>query len=216
MFWCREWGYSGVSCNNFTEVVSKVGCNKTIISHCPQFMSPDKPKMINFECEEITYQSGDKVNLEQVEKYKIARVDLGMSRSFDNNKPDEFVNFLSNNYNRKISVLKLLWDSSSSSYYFNYSGVLTEKLSCIQYLLIKYGITKEEWENKNIQSDWLGFNYIDKLVHQAEDKDKLISKCSGNNVPDDVVLCLLYPLYNSKPSLNSVNQFNNLVVRKRN
>ena len=212
MFWCREWGYSGVNCNNFSEIVSKVGCNKMIISHCPQFMSPDKPKMINFECEEIIYSTDGTT---QNNRYKIARVDLGMSRSFDNNRPDEFVSFLANNYNRKISVLKLSWDSSTSSYYFNYDSVITEKLSCIQYLLMKYGLKKKEWEEKNIQSNWLGFNYINSLTSQLENKEKL-SKCTDTgDVPNDVVLCLLYPLYYSRPQLNSVNQFTDLVNKKK-
>lgn len=211
LFWCREWGYSGINCDNFTEVVSKVGCNKMIISHCPQFMSPDKPKMINFECEEITYPNKD---LEPIEKYRIARVDLGMSRSFDNNKPNEFVSFLANNYNRKMSVLKLTWDATTSTYYFNYNSVITDKLSCIQYLLIKYGLKKKEWEEKNIQSDWLGFNYIDKLISQLNDKEGF-AKCTGEQIPDDVILCLLYPLCFSKPSLKSVNQFISLVNEKK-
>lgn len=211
MFWCREWGYSGINCDNFNEIVNKVGCNKMIISHCPQFLSPDKPKMINFECVETNYIGNYDNNLKQKKKYKIARVDLGMSRSFDYNKSDEFISFLSNNYNRKISVLKLNWDTITSSYYFNYDCVITEKLSCIQYLLIKYGLKKEEWEQKNIKTEWLGFNYI----NQLEDKEKL-AKCNNNEIPDDVILCLLYPLYFSKHPLSSVNQFTDFLLNKKN
>jgi hypothetical protein len=49
IFWCREWGYSGINCDEFDKVVKKIGCAKMIVAHCPQFLSEDKSKMINFE-----------------------------------------------------------------------------------------------------------------------------------------------------------------------
>jgi hypothetical protein len=231
MFWCREWGYSGINCNNFNNVLNKITCNKMIIAHCPQFLSYKKPKMINFECLE-NYEEIKKLNVssnninfndkssdnllkefEKIEKkYKIARVDLGMSRSFEYNKTDEFIKFLSYNYNRKISILKLSWDNVSKNYYFNYNSVLTEKLSCIQYLLIKYGITKKEWEDKNINSNWLGFNYIDNIIEKSKklEQNDLNKKCNSNNI-EDALICLLYPVNFASKDLESVIQFNKLI-----
>ena len=211
IFWCREWGYSGINCDDFDKVVEKIGCEKMIVAHCPQFLSEDKSKMINFECEYSDVE--DKSN---IQKFKIARVDLGMSRSFEYNKPDEFVKFLSYNHNRKMSVLKLCWDKSNSNYYFNYDCVRTEKISCLQYLLIKYGIKKKDWESKGIYSNWLGFKYIDQLIEFADnDKKDILTKCANqsNTVdnPNDIMLCLLYPTHLNKPKLKSVDEFNKLI-----
>lgn len=241
IFWCREWGYSGINCENFDEIVNKVGCKKMIIAHCPQFLSNDKPKMINFECEE------NNANNDSIKKFKIARVDLGMSRSFEYNKSDDFFKFLQYNYNRKMSVLKLSFDSNSNQYYFNYSSVITKKLSCIQYLLIKYGIRKNEWDNKNISSNWLGFEYINSLLDSINQNNNLnenngqiennkqtknniqreniiqdnnnkkilksndIDKCSTQTESNKIILCLLYPVLAYKQNLKSVNQFFKLV-----
>jgi hypothetical protein len=206
MFWCREWGYSGINCDKFNKLVEKIGCNKMIIAHCPQFLSDDKSKMINFECEDVT----DKIKTD-IKKYKIARVDLGMSRSFEYNKSDQFIKFLSYNYNRKMAVLKLSWDENNKNLYFNYESIITEKLSCIQYLLIKYGITQKEWIEKKIYSDWLGFKYIDKIINYINNNNNnnknLLQKCGEQNNSQDVILCLLYPIYFNKPNLNSVKQF---------
>ena len=199
MFWCREWGYSGINCNNLNKVLEKINCNKMIIAHCPQFLSNDKPKMINFECEY------DNKNI--IQKYKIARVDLGMSRCFEYNKSNEFIKFLSYNYNRKISILKLSCDESINEYYFNYDSVITEKISCIQYLLIKYGMTKKEWNNAKIITNWLGFEYIEQLLDKMINYNINLEKCSDLTNPLNILLCLLHPLYFNKPDLISVKQF---------
>jgi hypothetical protein len=220
VFWCREWGYSGINCDNFNKTVEKIGCNKMIVAHCPQFLSEDKSKMINFECEDTSDLTDTKIK-----KFKVARVDLGMSRSFEYNKPDEFVKFLSYNHNRKMSVLKLSWDKKNANYYFNYESVKSEKISCIQYLLIKYGLTKEEWIEKNIQSNWLGFDYIDGVLMDIKKNINvgIAEKCnytygssnspnsSNSSNPVNVMMCLLYPLYFNKPNLKSANKFTNLI-----
>lgn len=218
VFWCREWGYSGINCDDFNKTVEKIGCNKMIIAHCPQFLSEDKAKMINFECIDNSIKSN-------LTKYKIARVDLGMSRCFEYNKLDDFTKFLSYNYNRKMSVLKLSWDKNDNNYYFNYNSVLTKKISCIQYLLIKYGIKKSDWNNKGIISNWLGFNYIDDIIDDIKNNKNVSKKCdiyinndengmnSNNSIDSDIqksILCLMYPLYFNKPNLKSAKEFNNL------
>lgn len=205
MFWCRQWGYSGVDCLDFTNVIEKIGCEKMIIAHCPQFIPENKAKMINFEC--IKSDDSDSTNCDQ---FKIARIDVGMSRSFEYNKSDYFIKYLASNYNRKMSVLKLLYDKKNSNYYFNYNSVVTQKISCIQYLLLKYGKTKSEWEQKKIHSNWLGFDYIDKIINHP-DKDNLLTcnkNCDKNDKTVDSILCLLYPLYCVIPNLNSIKQFN--------
>ena len=211
VFWCRQWGYSGVNCENFNKMIARVGCNRMIIAHCPQFLSNDKPKMINFECIDTNE------NTNAIEKFKIARVDLGMSRSFEYNKQDKFIKFLSYNYHRKMSILKLGWDSQIKKYYFNYDCVITEKISCIQYLLIKYGITKKEWNDKKIVSDWLGFEYINKIIDTNNRKqyNDNFEKCISTNGSNNVLLCLLYPIYFSKPELKSVEQFLNFINLKK-
>ena len=234
MFWCREWGYSGVDCEKFKQLLSKVGCSKMIIAHCPQFISPDYPKMINFEC--IDNES---------DGYNIARIDLGMSRCFDYNKSDEFLYYLSNNYNRKISILKLRFNSSNSNLYFVIDDVITEKISCIQYLLLKYGTTQKEWEDLGISSDWLGFDYIKKIINgkimdnacNCNGKDKSLfrftnknskkvkknigfesngyiqqhhDECIDENNLEQIIACLLNPIINSKQNLKSIEQFRKL------
>lgn len=213
IFWCREWGYSGINCNDFDKTVEKIGCNKMIVAHCPQFLSEDKSKMINFECVDNSIDS----NLTQ---YKIARVDLGMSRCFEYNKLDEFAKFISYNYNRKMSVLKLSWDKSNHNYYYNYDSIVTKKLSCLQYLLIKYGINKSEWKQKGISTNWLGFNYIDIIVEEIKNNKNFSKKCNiDNNINgietvsgiENSILCLMYPLYFNKPNLKSVNEFMDLI-----
>lgn len=208
VFWCREWGYSGVNCDDFDKTVEKIGCNKMIIAHCPQFLSEDKSKMINFECVD-----NSNLNSNQT-KYKIARVDLGMSRSFEYNKPDEFAKFISYNYNRKMSVLKLSWDKTNQNYFFNYDSVETKKLSCLQYLLIKYGIEKSEWIQKGINTNWLGFEYTNNIIKNIKANKNILKKCNNDtngteneNKIESSILCLMYPLYYNKPNLKSVNQF---------
>lgn len=217
LFWCREWGYSGINCDDFNNLVGRVGCSKMIVAHCPQFLAEDKSKMINFECVENNDACVECGQNENAFKYKIARVDLGMSRSFEYNNPDDFFKFLVYNYNRKMSILKLTWDSDISNYYFNYKSVITEKISCIQYLLIKYGMRKIDWDNKNINSEWLGFNHIENMLNKLDDNSNLnhvekINKCETENKAENAFLCLLYPLFYSKPNLKSVEQFNNLII----
>jgi hypothetical protein len=251
MFWCREWGYSGIDCDKFKEILQKVGCEKMIIAHCPQFISPDFPKMINFECIEADSDPSNP-------NYNIARIDLGMSRCFDYNKSDKFLDYLGKNYNRKISILKL--ELSNNKIIFNTDSVITKKISCIQYLLIKYGISHKDWEKLNIKSDWLGFEYIDKIKNSknAQDIDEIVKKCntydckncnnkfnkfnkfnnklnksnsnksnlvkvnekeydsesSDDYDSEEIILCLLYPVFNKKIDLSSVKQFEKLNVSK--
>lgn len=217
MFWCREWGYSGIDCVKFKDLLNKVGCKKMIIAHCPQFISPDYPKMINFECIDI--------NKKDV-SYNIARVDVGMSRSFDYNKSDNFFNYLSFNYNRKMSILKLLFDSSTNEIIFNTNSVITMKLSCIQYLLIKYGLTKEKWLEHGIDSNWLGFEHILKVIDNksVDNQNNFISGGNRGNRgnrsliqlneidKEQTILTLLEPVLNDNLHLNSKNQFRKFKV----
>lgn len=218
MFWCREWGYETVDCENYEKILGTIDCKKMIIAHCPQFLSPDKPKMINFECE----QDGI---------YKLARIDLGMSRSFDYNKPDNFIFYLNNNYNRKMSVLKL--EYIDNQFIFNDSGIITEKLSCIQYLLLKYGLKLDDWRNKNIDTNWIGFDYIDSIVNKIVDVgsseisdivESTETKCSeisnnGKNMKklqtmnqNTIIMCILYPLVKIDVSnIPSIKHFNELI-----
>ena len=233
LFWCRQWGYSGINCDNFNSLIGRVGCNKMIVAHCPQFLADDVPKMINFECAELPNilisnndsKTNGKTNnnimcsecnsdSERIIKYKIARVDLGMSRSFEYNNSDDFFKFLNHNYNRKMSVLKLSWDEKASNYYFNYNSVITEKISCIQYLLLKYGMRKKEWDNIGIDSDWLGFTHIENILENINDESSKEQKCENfSDSEQNALLCLLYPLFHSKPNLKSVEQFNMLVKK---
>lgn len=201
MFWCREWGYSGVSCEEFQNTIDKVNCEKMIIAHCPQFYPEDKAKMINFECKD---ENGH---------YKISRIDVGMSRCFENNKTVGFLKALGTHYNRKMSILKLGYDDILNKYFFDYSCVCTYKMSCIQYLLLKYGKTKNEWEQKNITSDWKGFEYVEPMIKEieqgtipnfpSENGDENTKPLNGFNI----LLSLLYPLYVRTPELRSVQQY---------
>jgi len=224
MFWCREWGYDTIDCDKYKNILNKVDCSKMIIAHCPQFLSPDKPKMINFECKK---SSEDNI-------FNLARIDLGMSRSFDYNKADNFVFYLNNNYNRKMSVLKLQYNNNEL--YFNTDGVITDKLSCIQYLLLKYGLKLSDWTSKNITTNWIGFDYIDSFVNKildSDDKteisdfaDSADSKCSilsdkknKSNLEtinqNTIIMCILYPLINiNSNNIKSIVQFNNLIKTK--
>jgi hypothetical protein len=191
LFWCREWGYDNIDCNQFKCILERIKCNKMIIAHCPQFLSSSKPKMINFEC--LNKDDND---------FNLARVDLGMSRAFEYNKDDQFINYIKNNFNRKMAVLKIKVVNNKIS--FNYDSIITKKLSCLQYLLIKFGLTKAEWHSKNIETDWEGFKYLDKIK-------------TNNLIPDDeptcmtknALLCLLYPcLKKDKEKLKSIDLFN--------
>lgn len=200
MFWCRQWGYGEIDCNNYNNVLETINCKKMIISHCPQFLSPDKPKMINFECQ---------TKNNNLIKYKLARIDLGMSRSFDYNKFDKFNFYLKYNFNRKISILKLL--NKDCELYFNYDSIITCKLSCLQYLFFKYGITKSKWLSKKINTNWIGFELIEKLITMINDdiinNDNIIN--NDDFIEFKSLLCLLYPvIINNNLNLPSVNQFN--------
>ena len=222
MFWCREWGYDSINCNDYANILKKVDCGKMIIAHCPQFLSPEKPKMINFEC-----KNGKN------EIYNLARIDLGMSRSFDYNKHDNFIFYLNNNYNRKMSVLKL--EYSHDELFFNNNGIITEKLSCIQYLLLKYGLKLSDWKNKGIETNWIGFDYIDPIVNKILDTDVdslsdiIDSKCSDSSSnsrkkikmnpellnQNTIIMCILYPLVNVNVNkIKSIVQFNNFIKEK--
>ena len=197
MFWCREWGYANIDCDKYKEILFKINCKKMIIAHCPQFLSPDKPKMINFECIDNNI-------------YNLARIDLGMSRSFDYNKDNNFINNLRHNYNRKMSVLSLI---KNKKLYFNESSIITKQLSCLQYLLLKYGLNKEEWKSKNINSNWIGFNYIDDFIKKITSNTNINTKCNDISTLDEntVVMCLLYPLIKDTITLSSIKTFNKLI-----
>jgi hypothetical protein len=202
LFWCRQWGYN-TNCPEMAKILNKVKCSKMIIAHCPQFLSPNEPKMINFECK--TGKSND--------DYSLARVDLGMSRSFDDNSEKNFMSYLFYNYNRKMAVLKL---TSTNGYLsMGYNKVITKKLSCIQYLLLKYGLTKQEWLDNGIDSNWLGFEYVSDIIKNAKenfsekDSNKYNKFCSQKNSPNfDSITCLLYPvIINDKHDLKSIAQY---------
>ena len=85
---------------------------------------------------------------------------------------------------------------------------------------------RKEWEQKNIHSDWLGFEYIDELKNIVKNNEV---KCNNPNNPNNpnntnntnnpnnpndpnnAMICLLYPLYFNKPNLKSIQEFNNLM-----
>lgn len=193
MFWCREWGYNHIDCEKYKEILSRVDCDKMIISHCPQFLTPSAPQMINFECLDDSKSNN----------YKLARVDLGMSRAFDYNKEDRFMYYLNFNFNRKIAILKL--QSTSNNLYFNYDSIITNKLSCIQYLLLKYGMQKEEW---TIPTNWIGFEYIKKIFKDLKNtQNATVFKVCKTHVENNPMLCLMYPLLTNKNKIDSINQF---------
>ncbi|AYV80087.1 MAG: hypothetical protein Gaeavirus8_18 [Gaeavirus sp.] len=214
MFWCREWGYSGIDCDKYKKILSQVECTKMIIAHCPQFLSPDKPKMINFECKDNT-----NTNI-----FNLARIDLGMSRSFDYNKETNFMYYLNNNYNRKMSVLKLSI-KDDDTLYFNTEGIITHKLSCIQYLLLKYGLKKSDWTKKNIDTDWIGFKYINTVIDKRKPpacdvnitQTKFVSRSERAQPFDDpnsksVIMCLLFPLISiGVDTITSINEYHALL-----
>lgn len=191
-FWCREWGYDNINCNNMENILNKISCKKMIIAHCPQFMSQTKPKNINFECKQ---SDGT---------YALARIDLGMSRSFEYNKYDNFLKYLRYNYYRKISVLNPTIEHSNIK--FGYNNVITNKLSCMQYLLLKYGLTENDWNKSGIQSNWLGFNYISKVINNKE-----IEHTNNNN---NEILNLLHPILNENKEIHSVNLYKNYIKNK--
>jgi len=118
-----------------------------------------------------------------------------MSRSFDNNDRYNFYRYLQHNFNRKMAVLKLL-HGKDNKLYFDNSGIMTHKLSCIQYLLVKYGLTKDDWKRHGINSNWLGFEKIEDLLHNMDGN----VDCFQDNIESlgtsslDIIKCLLYPV----------------------
>jgi len=182
IFWCRQWGFDNVDCNLLSEKLQKVNCSKMIMAHCPQFLNPTKPQMISFKCQN------------QDDTFKIACVDLGMSRSFDNNDALNFYRYLQYNFNRKMSVLKLL-HGPNNTLYFNNQSILTHKLSCIQYLLIKYGLTRDDWKKYNKTSNWLGFDLIEEIIHNPDFKTDCIEDINNIELTKvNIINCLLYPI----------------------
>ena len=252
MFWCREWGYTGVDCDKFKKILSKIECKKMIIAHCPQFLSPDKPKMINFECElgakstfakstfaEGTFGGGGGgggcgcgakgtfgscgngakgtfgscIN----SSFGIARIDIGMSRCFEYNLEKDFLYYIGTNHNRKMAILKLLYNKNSSELYFNYSSIMTMKLSCIQYLLLKYGLTIKEWNNKKQKSNWIGFNYVERIIDgkNCSKNDAINTELKRYSVKyqnnTNILYTLLYPIrHNLIENIKSIKSYNEL------
>ena len=172
MFWCRQWGYCNIDCDELTKLLSKLDCKKMVVAHCPQFLNPDKPQTISFKCKND-------------EGFNLARIDLGMSRAFDYNCYDDgkeikknyincneiktFLKYLEFNFNRKIQILKLI--NNNNNLNFNYSSIITEKLSCIQYLLLKYGIRQKECKKNGFDSNWIGFILIEEFIKNMKKKN---------------------------------------------
>jgi hypothetical protein len=94
--------------------------------------------MINFECKNNDNPTS------KYDVYNLARIDLGMSRSFEYNQKNNFIYYLGNNYHRKMAVLKLLKSPNGKTLYFNNSSIITNQLSCIQYLLLKFGFKQTD------------------------------------------------------------------------
>lgn len=217
MFWCREWGYTGIDCDKFKKILSKIECKKMIIAHCPQFLSPDKPKMINFECELGAIGSGGCAKGGINSSFGIARIDIGMSRCFEYNLEKDFLYYIGTNHNRKMSILKLLYNKNSSELYFNYSSIMTMKLSCIQYLLLKYGLTIKEWNNKKQQSNWIGFNYVERIIDGKNclKNDAINTELKRYSVKyqnnTNILYTLLYPIrHNLIENIKSIKSYNEL------
>ena len=189
MFWCREWGYGTIDCNKLKKVLDKVNCEKMIIAHCPQFANPKNPQMINFECKNNNNE------------YLLARIDLGMSRCFDYNDKKLFISHLSKNHNRKMAVLKL--HNDNNNLYFDSNSVVTKKLSCIQYLLLKYGLYEKDWKECHINTNWLGFKYINNMNN--------IEKCPIDD--QDGICCILSTILNNKCDFCSINEYKKICVK---
>ena len=128
-----------------------------------------------------------------------------MSRGFDYNYDDvKFKRYLEYNFNRKIAILKL--KNKNNILTFDHDCIVSKKLSCIQYLLLKYGYTKEEWDNKNITSNWLGFEIIRELL-KKNSLDKCKNKEYNNKNIESIMECLLYPVICMNIKLNSVDKY---------
>ena len=48
-----------------------------------------------------------------------------------------------------------------------------------QYLLLKYGLTKEKWKEHSVNSNWLGFEYIKKIIGNKS-LNKMNCSCDEN------------------------------------
>ena len=191
MFWCREWGYGQIDCNKFKSILETVNCKKMIISHCPQFLSSDKPKTITFEC----------INSDNSGGFNLARIDLGMSRCFDYNLPDKFMFYLATNHLRKISILKLV--TKNKELILSPKNIISSKLSTIQYILIKYGITEKQHKQKNFSSNWLGFEIVREYIKRLKKQKK--QKLIGGNLNEEhlIINNLLEPVL-KKIKLDSI------------
>ena len=204
MFWCRQWGYCNIDCDELTKLLSKLDCKKMVVAHCPQFLNPDKPQTISFKCK-------------SEEGFNLARIDLGMSRAFDYNCYDNgkeikknnincdelktFLKYLEFNFNRKIQILKLI--NKNNNLNFNYSSIITEKLSCIQYLLLKYGIRKKECKKNGFDSNWIGFILIEEFIKHM--KNKKNNKNSNTKEHLIFIETLLYETINKKNKKKKLN-----------
>ena len=204
MFWCRQWGYCNIDCDELTKLLSKLDCKKMVVAHCPQFLNPDKPQTISFKCK-------------SEEGFNLARIDVGMSRAFDYNCCDNgqeikknnincdelktFLKYLEFNFNRKIQILKLI--NKNNNLNFNYSSIITEKLSCIQYLLLKYGIRKKECKKNGFDSNWIGFILIEEFIKHM--KNKKNNKNSNTKEHLIFIETLLYETINKKNKKKKLN-----------
>ena len=212
MFWCRQWGTTlKEDCSLIKSLLEKINCNKIIIAHCPQFLNPSKSQMINFEC-----KNDDN-------SFVIARIDLGMSRCFDNNTKENFFKYFKYSFNRKMAVLKL--NNTNNKLSFDNNSIITHKLSCMQYLLIKYGLTLDYWEKNGKTSNWLGFEYIDKLLNSIESVNKCDLHYSNTKYEDidndeqnilNIMKSFIYPVIckQLRHELPSVIQYYNKSIQK--
>ena len=96
------------------------------------------------------------------------------------------------------------------------------KISCIQYLLLKYGLCIKEWNDKKQSSNWNGFKYIDRIINNKDycknDAVKLeLQRYSAKYENNTTILyTLLYPIKNKLiQTLKSVVYFNNLIHKKK-
>ena len=208
MFWCRQWGYANINCEELKILLNKINCNKMVVAHCPQFLNPDKPQNISFKCKN------------KDECFNLARIDLGMSRAFEYNCCDDkqseinidnfenniktFTKYLDFNFNRKMQILKII--NNKNVLNFNYSSIITKRLSCIQYLLLKYGIRKKDWNKKGFDSNWIGFYLIDLLYTNLKHKKYEIN-CSDKLNAIEIILCEIF-CKKKKKCLLSIHAFN--------
>jgi hypothetical protein len=119
-----------------------------------------------------------------------------------------------------------LSNESKNDLYFNNDSIITKKLSCIQYLLLKFGFKKSDWEKIGIETKWLGFEYIDNLIAKLNDETikSELKKCDNieynrkskvNNHDDTtIIMCLLYPLVKiESENIPSITQFRSIITK---